>query len=637
MKKSKVFKLFPKDIEQESFESNQNWLNELKIFFNQLPISEQSGGFAKKSIKDQLFGENQNNSYYYKFYSLNDQIFLETNCQEELTIPRTDLKLVEDTNSLLINLGEVYSDSILAFDYVKINGIYYRLINLYEFSKTLNPSQLMNYGDYCLFVQRLDPEISKRRINTQRKLHHSNLYSHIRNIESEKSFDEAERITESMIDGDESLFKVEAWFIVKAHSEEELTNKTVEIIRSLKQIEAEPLIETEGLKLLFASILFGQRPTFKRSHEPPTSYLVNMIPLLYDRLHNKGLILHSRRINEIRFNLFDESSLNFNILISGQSGSGKSMIAQKILKDAIQNNHSAIVLDLGNSFKKTIRYYGGESLSTSFNPMQFKCPHYLKEFIVSVIPQNELSSKLEGKIFTIISNELEKCQSFKDLIFIIEHEIPDIDLYFSELWEFFDDIERPLSELTYVDTSLYPDKIKAPLIIFLIECFKNLDGNRVFVFDEVWSFLNKNAEYISECFRTFRKHGASAIAISQGVEDFIQTPLGLSIAQTSFTKFYFSQTIVANAQGFVDDFDQDRIKELGTKNKSHSEFYLKSENHRKVIHYYPTNQEYELFTSNYEDNKTFNLFLEENQKYFPFWKTFDRYINFKYLNGVNNE
>ncbi len=635
MKNSHVYKLIPKDIEQGAIDSNINWYNDLKVFLNQLPVSPNSEKFNSKGIINFILPEQATDEYYYKFYSLSEKIYLETNYDGELNIPETKLIRIEAPNELIIGLGRAYAESVLESDYVKVNGTYFRLVNLYEFSKGLMPSELMDYGDYCVFLKRLDPAISKRKVNIQRKLHHSNLHSHIRNIESETSFTEAEKITEAMINGEESLFRAEAWFIIMASTEEELNIKTNQVIQRLKQIEAEPLIETVGLRSLFLSILFGVKPTFKRTHEPPTSYVVNMLPMIRDHLHEEGITLSSMRGNEIFFNLFDDSALNFNVLISGQSGTGKSMIAQKILKEEVQNGSSAIVLDLGNSFKKTVNYLGGESLSKSFNPLQFKSPHYLKELIVSVIPENELSSKIEGKIFGLVSEHAISCNSFRELISKISLEIPDLYLYFSELWGFFDSETRNLSKLTYIDTSLYPDKIKAPLIIYLIECFKHLEGRRIFIFDEVWSFLNKNADYITECFRTFRKHGASAIAISQGLEDFVQTPLGLAIAQNSFTKFYFNQSITQSS--FIDQFDHIRIKELMTKKGSHSEFYLKSEVSRKRIHFYPTYLEYELFTSNYEDNLIFEAFLEENKKIFKFWEVLDRYVHFKYFYGGLND
>lgn len=118
------------------------------------------------------------------------------------------------------------------------------------------------------------------------------------------------------------------------------------------------------------------------------------------------------------------------------------------------------------------------------------------------------------------------------------------------------------------------------------------------------------------------------------MEDFVQTPIGHAIAQNSFTKLYFNQS--ATRSSFIDDFDLDRFKVLSTKKGSHSEFYLKSEVNRKLLYFYPTFDEYELFTSNFEDNQNFEAFLKENQKYFKFYEVFDRYVEFKYfLGGVN--
>ncbi|MGZ3857668.1 MAG: VirB4 family type IV secretion system protein, partial [Bacteriovorax sp.] len=466
---------------------------------------------------------------------------------------------------------------------------------------------------------------------TQRKLHHSNLYSNIRNIESEASFVEAEKITEAMMEGVENLFEVEAWFILKADTKEDLNYRTKELIGFLKQAEFTPYIEAEGLYELFPSILVGVEPKFKRSHQTPSSFLVNMLPLRHDEIHEDGISFLSNRGNPLYFNLFDESALNFNVLISGQSGAGKSMIAQKILVEELTNDASVVVLDLGNSFKKTAQYYGGESLSLSFNPLQFKSPHYLKELIISVIPANELRAKMEGLIFSLIKEHFDSVSTFKDLIQKISAQIPEFELYFSELWEYFDNVDRDLSKFTYVDTSLYPDKIKAPLIIFLIEAFKNLEGKRIFVFDEVWSFLSNNAEYIAECFRTFRKSGASAIAISQGLDDFSATEMGKVIAKLSTNKILFQQSVEESRE--LDSFDIEKIKMLSTKRKVYSEFYIKTEHHRKTARFYPIPLEYELFTSYHKDRESFDRFYSHYAEFFPFWDIMNRYVDFKYFYG----
>lgn len=638
MQKSKVYKLTPNDLEQMSVDGVSNFLSDLRISLNHLLVKKDDVDFKKTNKLTDFLGFSQStaskDNYFYKFYSLREVIYLETNFEEELSFPNIQLMEIQDVgvvNQLIIDDDTANSDAILGEDFVNINGKYIRLINLYEFSKNLMPSALMDYGDYCVFFKKLDPIISKRRVNTQRKLHHSNLYSNIRNIESEASFVEAEKITEAMMAGEEKLFEVEAWFILKADTQIDLNQKTKELIGFLKQAEFTPYIEAEGLYELFPTILCGVTPTFKRSHQTPSSFLVNMLPLRHDQIHQDGVEFFSSRGNQVYFNLFDESALNFNVLISGQSGAGKSMIAQKLLVEELENDASVVVLDLGNSFKKTAKFYGAESLSLSFNPLQFKSPHYLKELIISVIPTNELSAKLEGKIFSIIQENFESVVTFKELIQAISAQIPEFELYFSELWDYFDNIDRNLSKFTYVDTSLYPDKIKAPLIIFLIEAFKNLEGKRIFVFDEVWDFLSNNAEYIAECFRTFRKSGASAIAISQGLDDFSVTEMGKVIAKLSTTKILFQQSADESCE--LDSFDIEKIRMLSTKRKVYSEFYIKTEFHRKIARFYPMHLEYELFTSYHKDREQFDRFHAHYAEFFPFFDIVDRYVDFKYFNG----
>ncbi len=278
MQKSKVYKLIPSDLEQMSIDSISSFLYEIRVSLNHLLVHKDEMDFKKTNKLGDLLGFNQTESgkenYFYKFYSLGEVIYLETNFEDSLSFPNIQLLEIYnhgEVNQLIIDDEVANGDANLGEDFVNINSKYIRLVNLYEFSKNLMPSALMDYGDYCVFFKKIDPIVSKRRVNTQRKLHHSNLYSNIRNIESESSFTEAEKITEAMIEGVENLFEVEAWFILKADTQIDLNQKTKELIGFLKQSEIKPYIEAEGLYELFPTILCGERPKFKRSHQPPTS------------------------------------------------------------------------------------------------------------------------------------------------------------------------------------------------------------------------------------------------------------------------------------------------------------------------------------------------------------------------------
>ncbi len=258
-----------------------------------------------------------------------------------------------------------------------------------------------------------------------------------------------------------------------------------------------------------------------------------------------GIAFSSPKEREVYFNLFDESAINFNLLITGTSGQGKSMIANKIIKDEVERGRKIVILDLGNSFRKTVSYLDGKNFSRSFNPLQFRDQSYLKNFILSVVDDGFFTRADEGRLFEVIGSiKEEEFISFDCFLERLESEFSGIKYYFSEIKEYFTNEQIELNSLTYCDLSLYPASIKAPLIVYLIEYFKNLEGQKIFIFDECWQLLTKNADYIAECFRTFRKHQASAVAIAQNLEDFLSSILGRVIYQNSHFKFLFRQEVL---------------------------------------------------------------------------------------------
>src|SRR5690606_16169261 len=121
----------------------------------------------------------------------------------------------------------------------------------------------------------------------------------------------------------------------------------------------------------------------------------------------------------------------------------------------------------------------GSILSLSFNPYQFKNARYLKEFVLAVIDE-KLSKKDEGRLFEEITEILDnpKISNFKEFLSVLEKSFTGIRYYFNEIEEYFTDEIYSLNDFTYCDFSNYPDAMKAPLIIYLIEYFKNLEGKK---------------------------------------------------------------------------------------------------------------------------------------------------------------
>lgn len=579
------------------------------------------------ALKERLI--NMEDGAFIRFHRRYSDTYIETNAHE-LVFPEVELQEVIMPLETLWGTDDYYSNIHIDKDAILFNNNCYKFINLYELPEKLISGDLQGLGWHIINLKKLSIDRAKVILETKRRLHRANNAGLMVNLESENAKEQSEDLLELVILGKEALFEVEAWVYIEKSDNKSLNEDSAKIIKGMKALGIRPLVEDIGLTSAFKSCAAGEVPAFLRSHLVPASYLTNMIPMRHDFIHDEGISFDTRDMKEVFLNVFHPTSNNFNFLIAGLTGSGKSVFAQKLAFEMLKEDTSAVILDRGESFKKLTRYMGGNEFYESFNPMQFKNPQYLKEFITAAIPKGEISFKEEGRLLKKI-REIMKNESgltFRELIDKLEENFEDIGLYFEEIFPYFTDEIRKITDITYVDTISYPDKILGPLIIFLIEYFKNVDGRKLFIFDECWHLLDKNTAYIGECFRTFRKHGASAIAITQNFSDFVRSSIGHVIAQNSFYKVIFRQDLKPNE--YLDEFDTENISTLQTVKGDYSEFYLKTSFHRKVCRYYQTSFEYELFTTSWKDNEGMKKFIKEREQYFSFKEVMEKWWELKY-------
>lgn len=564
---------------------------------------------------------------FYKIYYLNDALYLNTN---DTNPSLKSFKLEPETNPLKHWLGEEADFQDIEFfdDYYILGGKYYRLLNLYELPTIIMGRFLEQFGDFVINLRKIDPVKAKSKLNLKRKMHFSLTLENLRNLESEKAFQESEDLLEKVMTGEESIFEMEGWIRVSAETKAELDQKTVELKQMAKIQDLELITEIRGLAYFFNNLTIGVKPTFKRSHLTPTSYITGLLSLPTEYVMDEGIVFHSQNGRDVNFSLFHPHSTNFNLLITGASGEGKSMVTNKILKEELKLKTKFIVLDLGHSFKRTVAYHQGVNFSNQFNPLLFQNPSYLKAFILSIVGDEYLSKQDEGRLFEVLKqNENKKYESFDHFLKILEKEFKGISYFFSEVKYFFTDEVTQSNDLTYCDLSLYPECIKAPIIIFLIEHFKHLEGKKIFIFDEVWGLLQNNAEYVAHSFRTFRKHFASAVAISQNLEDFLISELGRVIYQNSCHKFLFRQDVNAET---LSHHIYELLNQVASDKGFYSEFLLISDHIKKIVRFYSTVIEFEMFnTDNWELSK-FQKFYEDRKEIMDYQEIFDHYIYLKH-------
>jgi TraG P-loop domain len=563
-----------------------------------------------------------------RFSHLDNQHFLNA---DPLFTQNFPLPKIVNSKYMQYFLGkDSYEDTVISngLDFVKVNGIYFRVISLYpDFPEIICDNYLNDIGDYVVQFVKINQETAVAKMEFKRNIFNGARYKEKRDVEGTGAYYEAENFLENLKKGSEALFHAEVFLIIRAFTEEELAMKTENLKSYLASLSLPYLIESESLSVVFPSLMFGIEAERRRSIMVDGSYLLNLLPLKKEFIHERGSRFFStdNESQSIYVDLFDKSSHNYNALFIGPSGNGKSWLVQKICQDMLAHDVGGIIFDLGVSHLKYCLYHNAKIFSSHFNPMQFRDPTYLHALILSVVPEAELNFKDRGMILKQIKSAIaEDINTFRGLISHIEKESPGFSLYFEELFEFVTDEHCQIDRLVYIDTSAYPDKVKAPLIIFLFEYFEHIEGKKVFVFDECWSFLKSVGWFIQERFRTLRRKNASAIAISQGFDEFLSTDMGRAIVENCFHKFIFQQSVKSN--DVLSEFDVQATLEVNSVKGKYSEFYYKSANHKKKLRCYGTPREQELFTSEMDDNDRLEAFFYTLGEGHSFKTLFDTYM-----------
>ena len=516
-------------------------------------------------------------------------------------------------------------------DHLKVGGKYLRFFRLKDF-----PQEIAEHGhfnqtsDYLISMRKLSPSEACSLLDRKRKVFRSDNAGEFSNYKSEEGETQAESLYAQIQLNREGLFEVEFWFWVLSDTEAELSEETQNLLAFFKHRDGSIKIEDLGLSEAFLNYLPGMSPSFKAPLLVPSHYLLGLMPLSGDFLHESGILFHS--LNDKSVFLDNFSGANFNMAIVGHSGSGKTFLAQKIIDHHLEKGIKAVILDRGDSFDRLAKYHGGAMFSGKINPLQFKNASFLTDFFSSFIPKEEFSHQQKCLLFKTIRDNLDKIDGPCSLFSLVDEQVENFSLYFEEHRELFTDKALEMSHITYVDTRQYPDSFLAPLFIYLAEYVKNLKGQKIFVFEECWHTLQKNIGHLGEFFRTSRAQGISCVAITQCLDDLLESELGKIIAENSYFKIFFSAAQRENES--LDEHDLKRIADLKSLKGQYSEFYLKTPLHRKSLRFYPTPVEYERFTSHFEDRKKIDQFILEFENHFDYKTLIHRWTELKY--GTEN-
>ncbi|STX84877.1 type-IV secretion system protein TraC [Legionella donaldsonii] len=280
----------------------------------------------------------------------------------------------------------------------------------------------------------------------------------------------------------------------------------------------------------------------------------------------------------------DRFGTNYNIAVTGTSGGGKSFFIQMLMLNVLFNGGDIFIIDIGGSYRKLCEALGGTYLEYSnlaMNPFThvsdidrelddiidlfelLTCPRLgatdddrgtLREAILSAFQQSgrqTLIDDVEARLLALYNESRETYPTARILAKNLKRYCRDAEhgKAFNAPSEL-----SPSARIIVVDLKEIEDNqsIRAPVLLSVISQFQrrmfNSDRNRqkMCVIDEAWSFFTGDAiaaRFITKGFRTGRRHKASFVTITQGIEDYYRFEEARAAWENSALKLIFLQDL----------------------------------------------------------------------------------------------
>src|SRR3989338_4046062 len=288
----------------------------------------------------------------------------------------------------------LFTDLSLTYDYIRLGSFYFNIITIKDLPEETFAALISNfklpfhfYMSTNIYVPLLSKEVSS--LKQKRRLSHSLALNQGKttDLDSEANFSDSENVLREIISNNQKLFLASITIILRDEDLEFLKNKTRLVLQSLRELGIEGLKENVAQLKLFKSIIPASCEKNARMKRFKTDNLADVISLYEKSAGNeKPICLFKTRDNGIfKFDLFDESQIVWNFLVSGASGSGKSFLVNNLilqfLKEFNEKGEPPLIriLDIGGSYKKITNVLGGQYCEInldsfhSINP--FELPH----------------------------------------------------------------------------------------------------------------------------------------------------------------------------------------------------------------------------------------------------------------------
>jgi len=621
--------------------------------------------------------------------------FLNPGRAQELDTPRQDaehrgqeflpdeLKVAPELSTPSPREQLCYSDLIQGYDSFFLDGHYHRLVTLKalpEFTHSALVARLTQLPfPHLLHVHVRVPEQSRElsALQAKRRMAHSMSVTHggrASDLESEARLQSTEELLRELINTGQKIFYFQATILIRAESRDELDARTKAALSAVRELNgAEGLAETvAGFKVWKTLMPLGST-AMVRPKRIKTDNLADFLPLYEpysgtpEEQERPVCIFRNRAAGLVAFDPFNSRLPNYNTLVTGSSGAGKSFINNLVLLQYMTQNPLVYIIDIGGSYRKLCQFLGGQYVEITppragetcrgINPFQLppgqtepssQKVKFLLALLENIFTDTDAvrlpkldKSILEEAVLSLYKETSEHSPTFTDLAHALTHSRDERLKQFARMlypWTG----DRPYGRLLDGDSDLnldsnvvvfdlkglssYPD-LQAVMILIITDYIlgrveskdpKVQAKRKQILMDECWELLKSPASslFMEYCVRTLRKTGSGITFITQGLEEIVASPIGSAILSNTATKFILLQRGDLEPIRKIlrlNEHEMALISSLRQAKGKYSEGFLMANEARTVIRACPTPVEYWLATSDASDN----ALLSSVQETFP--------------------
>lgn len=659
---------FLKKQEDFSASASRNYEETLEILFQNVDTLLSS--FASIGLSGRLLGVEEVHGH---VYGLLNPKRSQTEPAPRVVTPKEE-NLERETLETMEWLAEqspreqlVFGDLILGFEQFTLDSHHHKIVTLKTLPEITFAGQLSTFlrmpFHYDLFLSFEVPSQADEmaKLQQKRKMAHSLAITSgnkASDLESETKLSSTEELIRELLNSGQRIYAAQMSIVLRAPATEEGTKKlnrqVREVLSRFRSLNgAEGLEETVGAWKIFKGNLPGAPVKLERARKFKTNNLVDFIPIYGPRAGDEdpAVIFRNRLNGLVSFNPFDPKLINYNQLVTGSSGAGKSFLNNCILLQELARGLRVFIIDIGGSYKKLTESLGGQylemDLSDQYRLNPFDIPDPTQEpsnqklksllaVIESMIVEDEKTKlskldrvllekaiielyeeKRETKEIPILSELTEKLAKSKEASMVDLSKILFMWTGKRPYGKLLDGqgtlrTDAPICTFDLKGLSNYPD-LQSVMILILTDFILNqVEQDKVnkkrIILDEAWQLLKSNAaaSFMEYCARTLRKTGSGITFITQGVEEIVESPIGSAIMNNTATKFILLQrgdSEILRSSLKLNSQELDLIFSLEQRKGEFSEGFMIEGDHRQVIRIFPSPFEYWLSTSDASDNR----------------------------------